>query len=102
MLAIIEDSCKQYRVREGEVLEVELKDGLQDGRITFDKVCLVEDPSGRKIGTPYVQGAKVSAVVLAEVKGEKKIAMHLKHNGSRVRKGHRQRQLRIRIEKIEA
>ena len=58
---------------------------------------------GPKVGTPVVEGAKVTASVIAEVKGVKLVIQkYRRRKNSRVKKGHRQKYLRIKIEKIEA
>jgi len=103
--AVIEDSGQQFRVSEGDVLNVDLRD-LSEGakELEFGRVLLVSHEGDVKIGTPLVDQAKVLAEILHdEVKGEK---LHIykfrpkKH--SRRKTGHRQRYLQVRITKIVA
>ncbi len=104
MYAIISDGSHQYRVEEGQVLEVERKDVPEDTEtIEFDRVLLVGDlEDGRRIGQPVVEGAKVTASVIGEIKGRKITIQKLRRRkNSRVKKGHRQKYLRVKIEKIE-
>ncbi len=105
MYAIISDGAHQYRVEEGQILEVERKDLPEEAKtVEFDRVLLVGDgEDGPKIGHPLVEGAKVTAAVLGEVKGKKLTIQKLRRRKhSRVKTGHRQKYLRIKVEKIEA
>jgi large subunit ribosomal protein L21 len=102
--AIISDGPHQYRVEEGMILEVERKDLPEDAaKVEFDRVLLVGDvKDGPRIGQPTVEGAKVTASVLSEVKGPKlTIQKHRPRKGYRLKKGHRQKYLRIKVEKID-
>lgn len=101
MYAVIRTGGKQYKVAEGDVLNVErLK--LDAGSTTeFTDVLLVGEGKNIKIGTPMVTGAKVSATVLDEIKGDKVIAFKMKRRkGYHRTVGHRQKYARIRIDKI--
>jgi len=101
MLAIIDDQSRQYRVQEGDILDIDLRNADEGSQIIFDKVCLLETDTDKKIGTPYISEAKVLGTVLGEVKGPKTISMRFKRRkGVRVRKGHRQRYLKVKIDKI--
>lgn len=104
MYVIINDGAHQYRVEEGQVLEVERKDLPEDAKtIEFDRVLLVGDvEDGPKVGQPVVDGAKVTAAVLGEFKGEKlTIRKRRRRKNYQLKKGHRQKYLRVKIEKIE-
>jgi len=97
--AIIQTGSKQYRVQEGDELDVELL-GSSDN-FTFDKVLLVNDGTTSIVGLPYVQGCAVHAIVLEETKGPKVIAFKYKKcKNYRRLKGHRQKYSRIRIKEI--
>ena len=105
MYAVIEDSGQQFRVCQGDVLDVDLRDLADDAtEVTFDRVLLVSDEDDVKIGTPLVTGAKVTAeVVDPEFKG-KKVYIHRlrRRKASRTKTGHRQKYLRVRITGIDA
>lgn len=104
MYAIIEDGAHQYRVEEGMRLDVHLHD-LDDEQDTleFDKVLLVRDGEQTHVGQPYVAGAKVSATIEGEIKGDKiTIIKFRRRKKYRRKQGHRQRYLRLRIDKIVA
>jgi large subunit ribosomal protein L21 len=103
--AVIEDSGQQFRVSEGDVLNVDPRELAPDAKdIEFDRVLLVSDEGDVKVGTPLVDGAKVVAEVLdAEVKGPKVYTMKFRRRkDSRRRVGHRQKYLKVRIRDIQA
>jgi len=105
MYAVIEDSGRQFRVSEGDALDVDLREGAEDAeKIVFDRVLLVSDEGKVKVGTPLVSGAKVTAeVVAAEAKGPKIWIYRLRRRkSSRTKTGHRQKYTRVRITKIKA
>ena len=105
MYAVIEDSGRQFRVSEGDVLMVDLRD-LEDEVTTlvFDRVLLVADGADVKLGTPLLDAAKVAAEVLnPELKGPKVYSYKLRRRkASRRKTGHRQRYVQVRITKISA
>ncbi len=104
MYAIIEDGAHQYKVQEGDTLEVQLHH-LEEGQgtVEFDRILMVGDGENSQIGQPHVEGAKVIASVAGEVKGDKITVVKFKRRkGYRRKQGHRQRYLRVKIDKIEA
>ena len=109
MYAVIERGSKQYKVAEGDCLNIDLAETAPDTKtIELDKVLFVSDGEKVKIGTPYLEGAKVTASFKttaqdAVVKGKKLYPTHLrrrKHSSTRI--GHRQKYLQIVIDKIKA
>ena len=103
MYAVIEDSGQQFRVSQGDVLDVDLRDvPAEAGEVEFDRVLLTSDAGTVRVGTPLVEGAKVVAEVLEpEHKGPKVHIYHLRRRkNSRRKTGHRQRYLRVRITEI--
>ena len=103
MVAVFEDSSTQFRVQEGEVVDIDLRKEAEVGsEISFDKVCLLDAGEDTKVGAPYVEGASVKAKVLEAVKGPRVISTHFRRRkASKTRVGHRQQYLRVKIEKIE-
>ena len=103
MYAIISDGGFQYRVQDGLEFEIQLRDLPADAKtIEFDRVLMVGDlPDGPKIGQPVVAGARVTATILGDRKGDKLITEKFsRRKGYHLRKGHRQRYLRVRVDKI--
>ena len=101
MYAIIADGGRQYKVEEGQTLEIDLREANPGDEITFDRVLAVSDDSGFRLGQPEVSGAAVSAKVLDQTKGKKiYVQKFRRRKNSKRRTGHRQQYLRVRIEKI--
>jgi large subunit ribosomal protein L21 len=101
MFAVIKTGGKQFRVQEGDILDVEKLD-LQEGKkITFDNVLLIEDDKNTLIGTPVVEKAQVVGEVVENFK-DKKVLVFKKKRRKQYRKttGHRQMLTRVKIEKI--
>src|SRR4030095_3890546 len=78
MYAVIKTGGKQYRVAEGDTLQVEKIAGKPGDPVTFDQVLLVGGTDNAKIGRPLVSGAKVKAEIVAQGRGEKLIVFKLK------------------------
>jgi large subunit ribosomal protein L21 len=103
--AVIEDSGSQFRVAEGDTLNVDLRDLAADAKeIEFDRVLLISGDDEVTVGTPVVAGAKVVAEILdPAAKGEKiHIYRWRRRKASRRKTGHRQKYLQVRIKKIVA
>ena len=105
MYAIVEDSGRQFRVRQNDVIDVDLRD-LPDGAetIEFDRVLLIGDEQEQgstKIGQPLLDGAKVLARINGEIKDDKITVVKFKRRkGYRRKQGLRQRYLRVTIASI--
>lgn len=99
--AVIATGGKQYVVREGDVLDVELLGNHKEGdKIEFDQVLMTDDGKAAKVGTPTT-GGKVMATYLGEKKGKKLTIIRFKAKSNRDRRlGHRQKYAQIKIEKI--
>jgi len=98
MYAIIATGGKQYRVAQGDMINVELTPEDTQGKIVFREVLLVHGEGGVRVGKPFVPQATVEADLLGEVKGPKEIAYKYKKRKNYRRKvGHRQRYLQVRI-----
>jgi len=98
MYAIIETGGKQYRVAQGDVLDVEIDATDDDGAVRFDRVLLVGGDEGVTLGSPLVENAAVDGEAIAEVRGSKVVVFKKKRRkGYKRRQGHRQNLLRVRI-----
>ncbi|UCE99261.1 MAG: 50S ribosomal protein L21 [Planctomycetota bacterium] len=109
MYAVIEQGGKQYKVAEGDSLNIELTNVSPDAEtIELDKVLFVCDGRKVKVGTPFLKGSKVIAsfkttAQQAVVKGKKLYPMHFRRRkNSKRRIGHRQKYLQVTIDKIQA
>ena len=105
MYAVIRSGGKQYRVAEGDTLQLE-RDVLalaKDNKVTFGEVLMVGGIDQPKIGAPAVEGASVSGTLLREERGEKVIVFKKKRRKQYKRKhGHRQDLVQVRIDRIQA
>lgn len=103
MFAIVETGGKQYRVQEGLQIKVEKLDVEPAQEITLDKVLVLGEGGEVKIGTPYVEGAKVVCEVLGHGRGKKIIVFKKKRRkGYRKKQGHRQWFTALKIKEIKA
>ena len=105
MYAVIQDSGQQFRVSEGDILDVDLREVDEQGEhVKFDQVLLVRTDDDIKIGTPLVSGAKVIGEVVNPVeKGPKVQSFYLRRRKASQKKiGHRQKYTRVKITRIES
>jgi len=103
MYAIIETGGKQYRVSEGDVLQVEKLDVGEGAAVEFDRVMALSKDDQLSVGKPCLENVRVKATVLRHGKGEKIIVFKYKPKKNyRKKQGHRQPFTEVKIEKIEA
>jgi large subunit ribosomal protein L21 len=103
MYAIIDDSGQQFRVQEGDQIEVDLREAEPGSTITFDRVMLIGGGDKTLIGKPHVGGASVAAEVVDQTLGEKVVIYKYKARKKYRRKtGHRQQYLMVKITSINA
>lgn len=105
MYAVIETGGKQFRVEPGDTIDVELTPvtGKKTQKIKFDRILLVGDDKGVKVGAPVVSGAEVTGVLVDEIRGPKIRVFKMKRRkGYRRSRGHRQDLLRVKIDNIKA
>ncbi len=100
--AVVETGGKQYLVKAGETLKVELLEGAAGSTIELTSVLALSDGKTLTIGTPTVPGAKVSAEIVEEsVRGPKVVAFKKKRRkGYRRKVGHRQNKTVLRVASI--
>lgn len=103
MYAVLETGGKQYRVTEGDTLEIE-RLAVEAGQpFTFERVLLVNNDGQVAVGAPTVAGAKVVADVVEHIRGEKKIIFKMKRRkGYHKKQGHRQELTVVKITGITA
>ena len=71
MYAVITTGGKQYRVAPGDLLQIEKLEAEPGSTVTFDEVLLIADGDKVAIGRPCLEGAKVNAEVVSQLRGEK-------------------------------
>lgn len=101
MYAIIETGGKQFKVQEGDIIQVE-KLGVDAGtNFVFENVLFIGNNSDVTVGAPFINGANVSASIIGDGKGKKLIVYKYKpKKGFHKKKGHRQPFTQLKIEKI--
>lgn len=100
--AIIRTGSKQYRVQEGDVIDIELIEAKEGGSVEFSNVLFHSSGSSSRVGQPLVKDCIVRAQLVDEVLGEKVHAFKYKRRKNYHRKvGHRQHYSRVKITGIE-
>ena len=101
MYAVIKTGGKQYKVAEGEYLRIESLSAAEGEAVEFNEVLMVADGDDIKIGTPVLDGGKVTGKVLSHGRGKKiKIIKFRRRKHHRKQMGHRQNYTEVLIEKI--
>lgn len=101
MYAIMADGGRQYKIEEGQELDVDYR-GVQKGdELTFDRILAVSNGDSFQLGKPTVDGASVTAEVIGTKQGDKLTVQKFRRRKNSKRKtGHRQLYTRVRISKI--
>ncbi len=101
MFAVVDIQGQQFKVSENAQYFVPKLIEEPEKSVTFKNVLMLVDESGTKIGSPYVDGVKVKAKVLAHLKDDKVIVFKKKRRtGYDKKNGHRQQLTKIEITKI--
>ena len=102
MYAVVEDGSKQYTVKAGDVLQIDLRNLEPETKISLERVLLLKKGDQVIVGQPTVAGAKVVATVLGEISEKTNIMNYRRRKKYVRRKGHRQYFTKIRIEEVVA
>ena len=101
MYAVIESGGKQHRVEPGEVLRLEKLAAAEGETVDFDKVMMIGEGEKVQIGTPYVEGGKVTAEVVSHGRGDKVTIIKMRRRKHyRRQAGHRQYFTAVKITDI--
>ena len=101
MLAVIECGSKQYLIEEGTIIDVESLNS-DNGKLTLDKVLMLNDGKSTQIGQPFLSNVSVKAEVLEDFRDSKEVVFKFKRKtGYKKTQGHRQNYSRLKISKIE-
>jgi len=102
MYAIISEDGRQYRVEEGQELDIDYRDVPVGDQLKFERVLACREGDDFKIGQPLLEGASVTAEVLSVEQGPKLVVQKSRRRKNYRRKtGHRQLLTRVKIAKIE-
>ncbi len=102
MYAIFEDGSRQYRVQEGDVVELDYRAADVGSSLEFDRVLLAQTDGGLKIGQPLVAGAKVVGEVVEHPTTKLQIQHFRRRKNYRRLRGHTQPYTSVKISKIVA
>lgn len=98
MYAVVKTGGKQYRVAQGDVLKVEKLDGAEGDSIELSNVLMIADGDNLKIGTPVLDGGKVTATIKSHGRGKKIEIMKFRRRKHHQKKtGHRQSYTELEI-----
>ena len=101
MYALFEYKGKQYKAEQDALIQVDKIDAEEGAAVSIDSVLLVSDGNNVKVGTPYVNGAKIEAVVENSFKDRKVLVYKYKSKKDYHRLiGHRQEYTNIRVKSI--
>ena len=101
MYAVFASGGKQFKVQEQDVVTMERVAGDAGAKVTFTEVLAIGEGADLKLGTPFVEGAKVEGEIVEHFRGSKLIAFKMKRRkGYRRRKGHRQELTKVKITSI--
>ncbi|MDD3374854.1 MAG: 50S ribosomal protein L21 [Candidatus Omnitrophica bacterium] len=103
MYAIVQVGSLQYKVSEGDLIDVQTIDQKEGKAFSLEPVLLYSKGTTVKVGQPYLKDVKVTAKVLGQKKDEKVIAFkYWRRKNSELKKGHRQKLTALSIVSIEA
>lgn len=101
MYAIAEIAGQQFKIEKDSTVFVHRLDHKEGDSVEFDRVLLIDNDGDINVGTPVIEGAKVSAKVLEHLKGDKvKVFKKKRRKGYQKMNGHRQQFTKIQIEDI--
>ena len=101
MYAVIKTGGKQHKVAEGEILKVEKLKASEGEPVDITDVLLIEKDGEGTLGSPFIEGAKVTAKILRHGKEDKVTIIKMKRRKDyRKKQGHRQNYSEIQIEQI--
>lgn len=102
MYAVIKTGGKQYRVKQGDIIDVELLDAEQGAKVEFKDILFFHDGEASQIGAPILkEGFSVLGEVIGNSTGPKVSSIKYKPSHATSRKfGHRQKYLRVKITEV--
>lgn len=102
MYAVIKAGGGQYKVSEGEELDLFRLEGKKEGdSVEFDEVLLIKNDKGVVVGTPFISGAKAIGKVIKLLQGEKvRVATYKAKSRHRKVIGHRDQLTRVKFDAI--
>jgi len=101
MYAVIKTGGKQHKVSRGDVISIEKIGGAKGETVVFDEVLMVCSGEDVKVGTPFLQGARVEGEIIDQMKADKINVFKMKRRkGFKKKTGHRQKLTKMKIKEI--
>jgi large subunit ribosomal protein L21 len=101
MYAVIKTGGKQHKVSEGDEIAIEKVSGGKGETVIFDEVLMVSRGEDIKVGTPFLEGVRVSGEIIDQTKANKINVFKMKRRkGFKKKTGHRQKLTRMKIKEI--
>jgi large subunit ribosomal protein L21 len=101
MYAVIKTGGKQHKVSEGDEIAIEKVRGGKGETVIFDEVLMVSSGEDIKVGTPFLEGVKVSGEIIDQTQAKKIHVFKMKRRkGFKKKTGHRQKLTRMKIKEI--
>ncbi len=99
---IVESGSKQYAVKQGDIIDIELVSGERGESVVLDQVLFLKQGETVLVGSPVLTGVKVQGEIVGQVRGPKVISYKYKKRHNYRRKvGHRQDYTRIKITGVQ-
>ena len=100
--AVIETGGKQHKVEEGEIITIEKLDLGEGEKVEFSDVLAVKNKDKLEVGTPFLDGVKVTGTVLSQEKDKKIVIIKMRRRQDyRSKQGHRQKLTKVKIDSIK-
>ena len=101
MFAVLKTGGKQYKVSQGDVIQVEKLEGNVGDKVTLDQILMVGEDDKVDVGTPILEGSQVTGEIVDQAKGQKIIVFKKRRRKNYRRKnGHRQLVTHLKITEI--
>ncbi len=102
MFAIIKTGSKQYKVKSGDVIQIEKRDIPKSGTLKLNEVLLVSKDSKTEVGKPFVKGAHCELELIKALRSPKTISFkYIRREKSATKIGHRQNYLQVKVKNIQ-
>ena len=100
--AVIKSGGKQHKVEEGEVISIEKLNAEEGDKVEFEEVLAIKSEGKLQVGSPAIEGAKVTGTVLSQEKDKKVVIMKMRRRQDyRSKQGHRQKLTKVKIDSIK-
>ena len=99
--AVIKTGGKQHKVEEGEIISIEKLNAEEGEKVEFEEVLAIKSEGKLQVGSPVIDGAKVTGTVLSQEKDKKVVIIKMRRSQDyRSKQGHRQKLPKVKIDSI--